>query len=532
MACVFKRDPARCQGQVFVSLFFDGTGNNKDWKEPGLGCTQAEANKHSNVARLYDARVDKPEEASSPTTFRASARHSSKLATMAARSGWGPDFGAPIAFTGRFSVCLIRCTSNLTQEPARSQNHVMRAVVSGMSYDPNDPMRKLAFKTLGEQTGESGGRPRAQGHADQCRGVRILSRRRRSPRIRPLAVRISCAERWASTGWLALPIRIHFMGLFDTVAAVGIPDGILGADGHGSWGAHMAIHPAIEQCVHFIALHEQRGSFPLEMARGKQVAYPGMHSDVGGGYRPGDQGKAMPDWGLSPQLSRDTADRHAPRGARRRLCRCCHPMKSRRTPASPGPSIAPPDLIATVNDFYATWRHRAKCHRQAGNASLPRGAYPSVPAMAQRPALAGPGAGATPLLPAGERRTPTRSTCVKGPRTLPPPPKLARGDASAYSRRRPRRPEHRQRAARGCRHGSPAGSTGSAGRPATKRAQAHGRLHPRLAVRVPTHRKDGVHGADKRLLPLPHLLLALRRLPASTPTCCADTARRPRTACA
>ncbi len=43
IACIRKKDPAQCGGQVYVSLFFDGTGNNMDWEEPGLGTTQMAA---------------------------------------------------------------------------------------------------------------------------------------------------------------------------------------------------------------------------------------------------------------------------------------------------------------------------------------------------------------------------------------------------------------------------------------------------------------------------------------------------------
>ncbi|HGS6803843.1 TPA: DUF2235 domain-containing protein, partial [Klebsiella variicola subsp. variicola] len=52
---------------------------------------------------------------------------------------------------------------------------------------------------------------------------------------------------------------------------------------------------------HLVSGHEQRLCFPLDSVRranGKyppcaiEVVYPGMHSDIGGGYPPGDQGKA------------------------------------------------------------------------------------------------------------------------------------------------------------------------------------------------------------------------------------------------
>ncbi|MGP4128286.1 DUF2235 domain-containing protein [Pantoea tagorei] len=53
--------------------------------------------------------------------------------------------------------------------------------------------------------------------------------------------------------------------------------------------------------MHLVSAHEQRLCFPLDSirrtdgtypARFVEVLYPGMHSDLGGGYPPGDQGKA------------------------------------------------------------------------------------------------------------------------------------------------------------------------------------------------------------------------------------------------
>ncbi|KAF6656767.1 DUF2235 domain-containing protein, partial [Pantoea sp. EKM101V] len=55
---------------------------------------------------------------------------------------------------------------------------------------------------------------------------------------------------------------------------------------------------------HLVSSHEQRLCFPLDSIRrpdghypanSLEVVYPGMHSDLGGGYPPGDQGKANGD---------------------------------------------------------------------------------------------------------------------------------------------------------------------------------------------------------------------------------------------
>ncbi|MDD2104529.1 T6SS phospholipase effector Tle1-like catalytic domain-containing protein, partial [Pseudomonas putida] len=104
---------------------------------------------------------------------------------------------------------------------------------------------------------------------------------------------------------LRLPISVEYLGLLDTVASVGLADIVPGANGHMSWADGNQELPAstlVKRCLHIVASHEQRLSFPLESIRREQggypansveVIYPGVHSDQGGGYPPGDQGKAV-----------------------------------------------------------------------------------------------------------------------------------------------------------------------------------------------------------------------------------------------
>jgi hypothetical protein len=99
-----------------------------------------------------------------------------------------------------------------------------------------------------------------------------------------------------------VPVRIIFLGLFDTVATVGVAGAdLLNSDGHQSWATgNLRVHPAIKKCVHFVAAHEVRACFPVDSVRyrGKypanctETVYPGMHSDVGGGYAPLSQGRS------------------------------------------------------------------------------------------------------------------------------------------------------------------------------------------------------------------------------------------------
>jgi uncharacterized protein (DUF2235 family) len=121
-------------------------------------------------------------------------------------------------------------------------------------------------------------------------------------------------RRWAASGVAktagcqGIPLQIDFLGIFDTVASVGlvqITPNVTGGhfEGHGAW-AHESMMPVpanVKRCAHLVAALEVRGSFPLDSVcqsgmlppNCKEIVYPGVHSDVGGGYPPDDQGRAL-----------------------------------------------------------------------------------------------------------------------------------------------------------------------------------------------------------------------------------------------
>ncbi len=98
---------------------------------------------------------------------------------------------------------------------------------------------------------------------------------------------------WNAPSGVRVPLRINFIGLFDTVASVG------GPALHLDWASELAIPAEVERCVHYVAAHEVRQAFPLDSVRVdktypdncEEVVYPGVHSDVGGGYGPDEQGR-------------------------------------------------------------------------------------------------------------------------------------------------------------------------------------------------------------------------------------------------
>ncbi len=105
-------------------------------------------------------------------------------------------------------------------------------------------------------------------------------------------------------GKLRLPVEVQYLGLLDTVASVGIAAIAPGARGQMGWADESQQLPGgnalVKHCLHLVSAHEQRLCFPLDSIRrdtggypvnSQEVIYPGVHSDIGGGYPRGDQGK-------------------------------------------------------------------------------------------------------------------------------------------------------------------------------------------------------------------------------------------------
>jgi hypothetical protein len=312
MACIRSKS-TQCQGQVSVGLFFDGTGNNDQWVEQGHSETQRARNKHSNVARLFDAHINEPENGifsyyipGVGTPFK-DIGDTTQLQYETLGMGLG-YCGADRINYGIISI-LNSVGRYLTGAPLLSNREAGR-LASEISKDALGPisvegtMRWTALTALEEKLTRM-----VQGHQRKVTqiNVSIFGFSRGAAQARACAFWLSqiCERNGGGMSLAGVPLRIGFMGIFDTVAAVGLGDVTPLTEGHMAWGSGtQSIHPAVEDCTHFIALHEQRASFPLEAAVGRgNVGYPGMHSDVGGGYWPGEQGKAMPKWGDSPHLS-------------------------------------------------------------------------------------------------------------------------------------------------------------------------------------------------------------------------------------
>ena len=108
-------------------------------------------------------------------------------------------------------------------------------------------------------------------------------------------------------------VSFDFLGLYDTVASIGAGNSFGNIpllklfDGHGAWADtenSLRVSPGVP-CVHLVAAHELRRSFPLDSisVEGQlqpnwwEIVVPGVHSDLGCGYSPKEQGKGKLDDG-------------------------------------------------------------------------------------------------------------------------------------------------------------------------------------------------------------------------------------------
>jgi Uncharacterized alpha/beta hydrolase domain (DUF2235) len=307
LKCTMPKDTRpSCSGQVFVGIFFDGTGNNMklDYEQPA-----PDKRKHSNIVKSFRAYRDEPRggylrhyipgvgtpfpEIGDANKYLFNKNRGSIAAEKGEdRIAWAftrllnsPHdfvFGAPLIPDGQAKTIVGNMAS--TTNPGAMRRVVLNTwqdKLKAALIDKKPRVEQINLSVFGFSRGAAQARVFVNWLFEVCKQE--------------------------DGGWTfaGLPIRLQFLGIFDTVASVGLAnlfdDGTLA--GHQSWADNsMEIHPALEQCVHYVAGHEVRACFPLDSVRVKakypanalEVMYPGSHSDVGGGYAAGD-------WGISPE---------------------------------------------------------------------------------------------------------------------------------------------------------------------------------------------------------------------------------------
>ena len=270
-----------CSDVVHLAFFFDGTGNNRN--------TDAAKQKWSNIARLFDAARDEKESAIYPiyisgvgTQFNGAASWLETPAVWIEDSRFGEGTGAGgdrrLDFGG----------DNLSDRLRKTV--VMNARKAGGSLKQYaDTHEQQGFAELNKALGKH--------RLIKYINVSVFGFSRGAALARAFTNRLiaQCKEEAGQLTFEGYPIRFVFLGLFDTVASFGVPAKNVTLP----WAERdLRVSKRVERCVHYVAGHELRFSFPVDLIRyhgqhesgWAEKVYPGVHSDVGGGYEPNQQG--------------------------------------------------------------------------------------------------------------------------------------------------------------------------------------------------------------------------------------------------
>ncbi|AQR70802.1 hypothetical protein BZG29_22660 [Janthinobacterium sp. LM6] len=330
-----NKDSSPCSIPVRVGIFFDGTNNNLERDRNGvrtgvldprtkkptpINNVVIDANEasHSNVARLFSAFPSDKRDAGYYRYYIPGVGTPFKEIGELTESDEGKAFakgGQPRIIWGLLQVL----------------NAVHRTLVGKLLYE-SDEAGELV-RTYDNDVGHkkvahpSTGRERFMTHSDwfaeHIEKLKAAMAAQAKPHIPSLTLSVFGFSRGAAEAvafcqlfadlltppkdkvqkFAGILASIDFLGVFDTVATVGSSASVAkttiapGAmfDGHWAWANELLkpLPPCVMAGLHCIATHEQRMNFPVTRLTGKieEVYFPGVHSDVGGGYGPGEQGK-------------------------------------------------------------------------------------------------------------------------------------------------------------------------------------------------------------------------------------------------
>lgn len=325
-----------CTGNLTIGIFFDGTGNNEKADHGGLGSPLPLRQRlHSNVVRLYHAFPDESRQRQRDNTNKSYRFYIPGVGTKFPEIGdSGGMLGSATAWGGEPRIIwgLIQALNAVhmyyhpdgllsDQQAGRLANNIANDFPVSLRQFLEDPSWPITWASNMKQH-----------HQHRRNKFKALVNRLKNaippnatPRVRQINLSVfgfsrGAAESRAFVNWLleicegttgkrtlaGIPLEIQFLGIFDTVASVGMAAAYSIVEGRQGWAEdNMQIPTAqvpIRQCVHMVAAHETRACFPLDSARidgtyppnTTEIVYPGAHSDVGGGYKPQALGKD--DW--------------------------------------------------------------------------------------------------------------------------------------------------------------------------------------------------------------------------------------------
>ena len=260
-----------CHVKLWMSFFFDGTGNQKDAHFP---------KKHTNVAALFDAHLDKRIEGSYRFYYE--------------------GIGMPFEFKDRVTTRTVgtRAGVRTYEEHGYKEGESSWNKAFGSAMDKRLEKAMFDFQIAVDEW-------RRRRRVDEI-NIAVFGFSRGSATARSFVHWLASHSKMARSGtklsFDGVPVNVKFLGVFDTVESVGSP-----GDNDEPELIKTSVPAYVEKVFHVIAAHELRHAFPITVLgnnRYKQVVYPGAHADVGGGYTDREQGRtnALPRVGLLQML--------------------------------------------------------------------------------------------------------------------------------------------------------------------------------------------------------------------------------------
>jgi hypothetical protein len=275
-----------CRDEVHIAVFFDGTGNNKDVDD--------HEKKWSNIARLFGA------------AYRAVQANKTAKIYPIYISGVGTEFNGEAV--GWLDKSFVWIEDNIGGGGTGAGGD--RRIAQGEDL-VNEYLRTAMIagaQRLGGAVAKYAAENSDKGFSDlsialskhrliKSINISVFGFSRGAALARAFTNRLvnKCMKNGGGLLYQGHPLRINFMGLFDTVASFGVPSQNARTP---FTERELTVSPVVERCVHYVAAHELRFSFPVDLIRkdGKlagdwvEKVFPGVHSDVGGGYAPKEQG--------------------------------------------------------------------------------------------------------------------------------------------------------------------------------------------------------------------------------------------------
>lgn len=380
---------SRVQVALRIAIFQDGTGNNAGNVARGTTCYPQELGIHSkeeeeafraclrghgmdggsyakgetNVARLHDlyAETQSLQQAQAQPDAQGRPRFCMRVYVEgpATREGEADDL---------IGSGLGRGATGVLAKVEEAMKKLTSAIEQWRDKNPDLEIVSIEYDIFGFSRGAA--------------AARHLAHLIRQGMAGPIGQALRNGGATLTPGFSDADVKLRFMGLFDTVAALAGLDDLLNPRDDRNSGLHLHLPPGCaDHVVHLTARDEIRANFALNSVRPgfADIALPGVHSDIGGGYRPQEWETVL----LTPPVGYEEAE-HTPVEASRAWREAEHFARHWRTRGWTGDDnhgevrpLAWPVVFAQrdLHSGSAVPRRVRKVYAQARMSRSVRGAY-------------------------------------------------------------------------------------------------------------------------------------------------------------